>query len=95
MARLIGICALALLLAAPAQAERVVAGLSQEAIAITTNFAGSEILIYGAVQRAAPPPGAEPLEVIVTVQGPSQPVTVRRKERRFGIWVNADASQID
>jgi uncharacterized protein (TIGR02186 family) len=94
-ARLIGICALALLLAAPVQAERVVAGLSQEAIAITTNFAGSEILIYGAVQRAAPPPGEEPLEVIVTVQGPSQPVTLRRKERRFGIWVNTDASQID
>ena len=77
--RSLWLCALALLLAAPVQAERVVAGLSQEAIAITTNFAGSEILIYGAVQRAAPPPGEEQLEVIVTVQGPSQPVTVRRK----------------
>lgn len=93
--RILWLCALVAVMSGPVRAERVVAGLSQEAISITTNFAGSEILIYGAVQRAAPPPGSAPLEVIVTVQGPSQPVTVRRKERRFGIWVNADASFID
>lgn len=77
------------------QAEEVVAGLSQEAIAITTNFEGSDILIYGAVRRDAPPPGTDPLEVIITVEGPSRPITVRRKDQRFGIWVNADASEID
>lgn len=79
----------------PAVAEEVVAGLSQEEIAITTNFDGSEILIFGAVRRDAPPPGTAPMEVIITVEGPSRPVTVRRKERRFGIWVNADASEVD
>lgn len=78
-----------------AYAEEVVAGLSQEAIAITTNFEGSEILIFGAVRRDAPAPGSAPLEVIITVQGPQRPVTVRRKDRRFGIWVNTDASEID
>jgi uncharacterized protein (TIGR02186 family) len=78
-----------------AHAEAVVAGLSQDAIAITTNFEGSEILIFGAVRREAPPPGTAPLEVIITVQGPPRPVTVRRKDRRFGIWVNTDASEID
>lgn len=87
--------ALALSSPAPAGAETVVAGLSQEEISITTNFDGSEILIFGAVRREAPPPGSDPLEVIVTVQGPSRPVTVRRKDRRFGIWVNTDASEID
>ncbi|MCR9068632.1 MAG: TIGR02186 family protein [Rhodobacteraceae bacterium] len=87
---------LLLLLAAPdARAERVVAGLSQEAISITTNFDGSEILIFGAVRREAPPPGQEPLQVIVTVQGPPRPVTVRRKDRRFGIWVNTEAAEVD
>ncbi len=75
--------------------ETVVAALSQEAISITTNFDGSEILIFGAVRRDAPPPGAEPMEVIITVEGPSRPVTVRRKERRFGIWVNTDAAEVD
>ena len=79
----------------PAIAERVVAGLSRDAISITTNFDGSEILIFGAVSRTAPPPDTAPLEVIVTVEGPPRPATVRRKDRRFGIWVNTAAVEID
>jgi uncharacterized protein (TIGR02186 family) len=79
----------------PARAEEVVAGLSQNRVAITASFEGSEILIFGAVKRAAPPPVAPPLEVVITVAGPSLPVTVRRKERRYGIWMNADAVEVD
>lgn len=71
--------------------EQVVAGLSQDAVAITTNFTGSEIIIYGAVKRTAPPPSGDPLGVIVTLQGPPQAVRVREKERRFGIWVNTSS----
>ena len=37
-------------LSAQAAAETVVAGLSRDAISITTNFEGSEILIFGAVE---------------------------------------------
>jgi uncharacterized protein (TIGR02186 family) len=78
-----------------AVAETVVAGLSRDAISITTNFEGSEILIFGAVSRVAPPPEGSELHVIVTVEGPPRPVTVRRKARRFGIWVNTDAIEVD
>ncbi|TCP39934.1 TIGR02186 family protein [Rhodovulum marinum] len=85
---------LCLFAALPARGETVVAGLSQTRVAITTNFAGSEILIFGAVRREAPLP-AGPLHVVVTVAGPSTPVTVRRKDRRAGIWVNTDAVEID
>jgi uncharacterized protein (TIGR02186 family) len=81
--------------AGPGAAERVVAGLSRDAISITTNFEGSEILIFGAVSRDAPPPADSELHVIVTVEGPPRPVTVRRKDRRFGIWVNTDAIDVD
>jgi len=86
---------LCLFLAAPAQAEEVVAGLSQNRIAITANFDGSEILIFGAVKREDPIPTTEQLEVIVAVVGPSEPITVRRKDRRLGIWVNTDAVEVD
>ena len=82
------------LLALPAAAEEVVLGLSQDEVAITTSFDGSEILIFGAVKREVPIPDG-PLGVIVTIEGPSEPVTVRRKERRFGIWVNTEAVEID
>lgn len=78
----------------PAAAETVVAGLSLDAINITTNFEGSEILIFGAVSRDAPAPEGA-LEVIITVEGPSQPMSVRRKSRRLGIWVNTDGIEVD
>lgn len=74
--------------------EEVVAGLSQNRVSIDATFIGSEILIYGAVKRESPAPKDEPLEVVVVVEGPSQPVTVRKKDKRFGIWVNTDALEI-
>ncbi|MEL7088188.1 MAG: TIGR02186 family protein, partial [Planctomycetota bacterium] len=59
---------------------------------ITANFDGSEILIFGAVQRNAPLDVQGPVDVIVAVSGPDQPVTVRRKDRVAGIWVNTDSA---
>lgn len=85
---------LLMLAALPARAETVVAGLSQDNIAITARFEGSEILVFGAVKREAPATGA-PLGVIITVQGPDVAYTIRRKERRFGIWINTTARVID
>ena len=86
---------LLLFFSTPLRAEEVVAGLSQSRIAITTDFDGSEILIFGAVKREAAITEDPPLQIIVTVEGPSRPVTVRRKEKRFGIWVNTDAVEVD
>ncbi len=82
------------LLALPAQAEEVVLGLSRDKVAITATFEGSDILIFGAVKRETAIPEA-PLDVIITVAGPSVPVTVRRKDRRFGIWVNTEKVELD
>jgi len=85
-----------LVMIAPAFAqETVVAGLSQTRVSITAQFQGSEILIYGAVKRNAPKPEGPPLEVIITAEGPAMPVTVRSKDRRFGLWVNTSAVKID
>lgn len=73
--------------------ETIVAGLSQSRVSITANFDGSEILIFGAVKRDAPE-GA-PLDVLITVEGPSTPLIIRRKERVAAIWVNRSAVRID
>lgn len=87
---------LLLALALPATAQEViVSGMSQNRVSITADFDGSEILIYGAVKRDAPPPDGSPLEVIVTVEGPAAPVEVRRKDRVAGIWVNNASVHID
>lgn len=84
------------LLSAPAWAEQVIADLSQNQVAITATFDGSEIFVFGAVSRDAPvPEGAGPLEVLISIVGPEGPVEVRRKERIAGIWINADTVEVD
>jgi uncharacterized protein (TIGR02186 family) len=78
----------------PAYAETIVLGLSESEVGITATFDGSDILVFGAVKREAPIPEGEPLDIIIAVTGPLTPVTVRKKARRFGIWVNTEAARI-
>ncbi len=88
--------ALLMMIALPAQAqEDVVAGLSQNRISINATFVGSEILIFGAVKRDAPAPDTGDLAVIIVVEGPSDPITVRRKEKRYGIWINTQSVTVE
>ena len=89
------LAALLFLLAMPAQAETIVLGLSRDEVAITATFDGSEILIFGAIKRDDRVQVPGDLGVIVTVAGPDRPVTVRRKDRRLGIWVNTEAVEVD
>ena len=77
-----------------AEGEDIVAGLSQNRVSITADFEGSEILIYGAVRRSSPAPEGQ-LHVIITVEGPSAPITVRKKDRTGGIWINRESVRID
>lgn len=78
-------------LATPLGAQELVTGMSTENIALTANFTGSEVLVFGAIRRDAPiPPGQAPIDVVITLTGPERNVVVRRKARRFGIWLNAE-----
>jgi uncharacterized protein (TIGR02186 family) len=95
MIRLALLLLLALALPAAAENERVVAGLSQTRVSITANFDGTVILVFGAVKREAPPPEEPPLEIIITVEGPHNPVDVRKKSRVAGIWINTENVEID
>ena len=85
---------LMLLNTAPIAAEEVVLGMSHDEVAITATFDGSEILVFGAIKRESKI-SPVPLQVIVVVSGPSEPLLVRRKERKFGIWVNTDTVEVD
>lgn len=92
---MIRLLVLLVLLAAPLKAEEIVLGLSRDEVAITATFEGSEILIFGAIKRDEPVRTDGDLGVIVTVAGPDVPVTVRKKDRRLGIWVNTEAVEVD
>lgn len=69
--------------------ESVVTGVSTDNISLNATFDGSELFVFGAVRRDAPPPtDMGPLDIVVTVKGPPRTVKVRRKERVAGVWVN-------
>jgi uncharacterized protein (TIGR02186 family) len=87
---------LALALAWPVAAqESVVTGLSADEIALNATFDGSELFLFGAIRRDGPvPEESGPLDIIITLKGPPADVMVRRKERRFGVWVNTDAVEV-
>lgn len=74
--------------------EEIVLGLSQNRVAITARFDGSDILLFGAVKRETAIPEGK-LDVIVAIEGPSGPVKVRLKDRRFGIWINTADVEVD
>ena len=72
----------------PLWAEQIVSGMSQTKVSIDASFDGTSILIYGAATREEKPPVWPLLQVIVTVEGPVQPIVVRQKARVAGIWIN-------
>ncbi|HET7086273.1 MAG TPA: TIGR02186 family protein [Rhizomicrobium sp.] len=84
--------ALLLLLGAPARAEDLVSGISQDIIQITSNYTGTNIVVFGAVERAANIQGRD---IVVVVRGPDEPITVRRRDRIAGVWVNSDAARFE
>ena len=75
--------------AGPPPSDEVVSDISTREIAIKSNFAGIEILIFGSIDfsaRAAPETGT--YDVIVVIRAPGQAIVARRKQRVAGIWVN-------
>lgn len=80
-----------LFLPVAAGADDLVSGLSQDQIQITSNYTGSDLVVFGAIERDADSNGnAEPgaRDVVVVVRGPDVKMDVRRKERIAGIWIN-------
>ncbi len=84
------------LIAAPLMAqETVVVDLSQNRVDITATYSGSDIFVFGAVKREAPlPEGTGPLDVAIVIEGPLDTVTVRKKEKKLGIWVNSESVEV-
>ena len=76
---------------APASAAQLVTDLSEHQVRIRSNFTGTQILLFGAIEVNNADERALDRDVVVVVTGPSRPVTVRRKERVAGIWINHDA----
>lgn len=69
--------------------ETINIGISTREIAIAPDFAGADITIFGALENADQfllAIGA--YDIVVTLEGPIDEVTVRKKENTFGLWIN-------
>ncbi|KMO39764.1 membrane protein [Methylobacterium variabile] len=78
-----------LLLAGPARPEALVVSLSFNRLAVTSTYAGTSVAVFGAIERdgqAASRAGG--YDVVVTIRGPRQSLTVREKEALGPAWVN-------
>ncbi len=67
----------------------IIGGLSEKNVSINTTFNGSDLLIFGSIKRSNNKK-IMPSDIIVEILGPTTSVTVRKKKKIFGIWVNRD-----
>lgn len=86
----IGLILAALLLSlAPARAERVVVSLSEHQIEIGSNYTGTQLALFGIIEQDDQSlVRTGPTDVVVTVRGPRENMTVRQKERVGPVWIN-------
>jgi uncharacterized protein (TIGR02186 family) len=71
--------------------EGIEIGMSTNEIAITSDFSGADLTIFGTLtniddylQKIGQ------YDIIVTLEGPRIDTTIRRKARVFGIWINTE-----
>src|SRR5437870_7486697 len=84
----------ALFAACDARAERLIVSVSNHRVTVTPNYSGEELVLFGSVEKdASTPAGHTNYDLVVTVSGPRADMVTRRKERKFGIWVNTDSRQ--
>lgn len=80
----------------PESKETVQSDISTREIAIQSNFTGIEILVFGSIDFSdSRTPGEGTYDVIAVVNGPDDPIVVRKKQRIAGIWVNSSGRTFD
>ena len=77
-----------------ARAERLIVSVSNHRVTVTPNYSGEELVLFGSVEKdPATPATRTSYDLVVTVAGPRADMVTRRKERKFGIWINTDSRQ--
>ncbi|MFY8150626.1 MAG: TIGR02186 family protein, partial [Hyphomicrobiales bacterium] len=72
-----------------ARAETLIAAMSSHQILITSNYTGSQLTVFGVVERDGRTVArGDPYDIVVTARGPRRMLLVREKERLGPIWIN-------
>jgi uncharacterized protein (TIGR02186 family) len=73
----------------PPTREALNIGISSTEIAIVPDFAGTDVTVFGAIENVDPALLAKGgYDIVVALEGPRDRITMRKKERVAGIWIN-------
>lgn len=74
---------------------RLVPDVSQRQIDIVYSFTGAELLLFGAILYPGGRLPTDKADVVVVLRGPTEPLTIRKKERVAGIWINRHSARFE
>jgi len=66
--------------------------VSQHQIRVRQGFTGTELLLYGAILDPQGRRAQQPYDIVVVLKGPTEPILVREKAKKLGVWVNAQST---
>ena len=66
--------------------------VSQHEIRVRQGFTGTELLLYGAILDPQGRRAQTPYDIVVVLKGPTEPILVREKAKKLGVWVNAQST---
>ena len=66
--------------------------VSQHEIQVRQGFIGTELLLYGAILDPEGRRARQPYDIVVVLKGPTEPILVREKAKKLGVWVNAQST---
>ncbi len=69
--------------------DLIEAGASQNHFYIEPSYDGTSIALFGSVDSERL--RGQPFDVAVTIHGPVMPVTIWKKDRRAGLWINSQS----
>lgn len=73
----------------PPAREALNIGISSTEIAIVPDFAGTDVTVFGAIENVDLAMLARGgYDIVVALEGPRDRITMRRKERVAGVWIN-------
>ncbi len=76
-------------LATPAVAERLITTISTSRVLIGSQYVGSELVLFGAIERdGVSISRSGGYDLAITVRGPRSSIVVRERERLGPVWVN-------
>jgi uncharacterized protein (TIGR02186 family) len=76
-----------------ALAEEITATVGPSQIAVTYNYEGAFVYVFGRIE--GPKRNSLYYDLVITVRGPSQQVSTWRKERIAGLWINKPSRMFD